>query len=352
MLHRLFVSFGENTGHLIKDTVNQWKTNVETQRINPWFKRAAYILALNSTVDIQKSFWRVKENMNTSGVALSAVKIVKLKKMFNNIRKAYELVIAKSFWSIYHGKKGADNSSVISKGRTQPPAIAPAPREEPRVIQQVVQAPQVNTQEIDKKLKIALTKVQRSTLRSIVIKQTQKVREAESQAIQTWAFNALPERRIELGYKALDDVPTYNARFISQIGAIEVLNNVFTRLRDKNISSAFKDLNNHKYNRKIEELHETFFNEKLSLLNRNNHLLHEADSLRADINILNNELEERDKTLSQANETVTVLTLRINYMITHKFVDILEKVFDEVNYRHLNDALDGMIARANEESFD
>lgn len=255
VLHRLFVSFGENTGHLIKDTVNQWKTNVETQRINPWFKRAAYILALNSTVDIQKSFWRVKENMNTSGVALSAVKIVKLKKMFNNIRKAYELVIAKSFWSIYHGKKGAENSSVISKGRTQPSAIAPAPRhvDEPRPVatQPVVQVPQVNNQEIDKKLKIALTKVQRSTLRSIVIKQTQKVREAESQAIQTWAFNALPERRIELGYKALDDAPTYNARFISQIGAIEVLNNVFSRLRDKHITSSFKDLNNHKYNRKI-----------------------------------------------------------------------------------------------------
>lgn len=39
-------------------------------------------------------------------------------------------------------------------------------------------------------------------------------------------------------------------------------------------------------------------------------------------------------------------------MITHKFVGILEKVFEEVNYRHMNDALDGMIAKANEESFE
>jgi len=49
----------------------------------------------------------------------------------------------------------------------------------------------------------------------------------------------------------------------------------------------------------------------------------------------------------QANETVTILSLRINYMITHKFVSILEKVFEEINFRHINDAFDGMIAQAN-----
>lgn len=129
--------------------------------------------------------------MNTSGVALSAVKIVKLKKMFNNIRKAYELVIAKSFWSIYHGKKNNESSSIISKGKTQ--TIASTQHiQESRSTTVVQQQPQVVTQEIDKKLQIALSRVQRSTLRSIVIKQTQKVRQAQSQGIQTWAFNALP----------------------------------------------------------------------------------------------------------------------------------------------------------------
>ncbi len=38
-------------------------------------------------------------------------------------------------------------------------------------------------------------------------------------------------------------------------------------------------------------------------------------------------------------------------MITHKFINILEKVFEQVNYRHMNDALDGMIAEANERSY-
>jgi len=62
-------------------------------------------------------------------------------------------------------------------------------------------------------------------------------------------------------------------------------------------------------------------------------------------------MDAKDKSLVQANETVTILSLRINYMITHKFVSILEKVFDEVNFRHMNDALDGMIAEANERSY-
>ena len=48
---------------------------------------------------------------------------------------------------------------------------------------------------------------------------------------------------------------------------------------------------------------------------------------------------------------MTILSLRINYMITHKFSNIMEKVFDEVNFRHMNEALDGMIAKANEGSF-
>ena len=39
-------------------------------------------------------------------------------------------------------------------------------------------------------------------------------------------------------------------------------------------------------------------------------------------------------------------------MITHKFVNALEKVFDDINLRHMNDALDAMIAEANEHALE
>jgi len=41
------------------------------------------------------------------------------------------------------------------------------------------------------------------------------------------------------------------------------------------------------------------------------------------------------------------LTLRINYIITQKFVNMIEKVWESIEYRHLNDAFDGLIDEAN-----
>ena len=55
----------------------------EEERVNPWFKKAATILSVNSRINIQKSFWRMKLNMNTAGVTFNAAIIVKLKKMYN-----------------------------------------------------------------------------------------------------------------------------------------------------------------------------------------------------------------------------------------------------------------------------
>lgn len=45
---------------------------------------------------------------------------------------------------------------------------------------------------------------------------------------------------------------------------------------------------------------------------------------------------------------MTLLSLRINYMITQKFVTILEKIYDAVEFRNVNDAFDFIINEANE----
>jgi hypothetical protein len=100
LLHKLFVGFAENATRNLRYTLQSWRENSANQRKNPWFEKAARILALNSTVNIQKSLWRLKQNMNEEGFPFTAPKIVKLKKKFNNIRKLYELVVAKSFWIV------------------------------------------------------------------------------------------------------------------------------------------------------------------------------------------------------------------------------------------------------------
>lgn len=63
---------------------------------------------------------------------------------------------------------------------------------------------------------------------------------------------------------------------------------------------------------------------------------------------MNYDLENKDNKLREANETVTILSLRINYMITQKFLNMIEKVWDNIQYRHYNDAFDALIEEANE----
>ena len=52
--------------------------------------------------------------------------------------------------------------------------------------------------------------------------------------------------------------------------------------------------------------------------------------------------------MKESNETVSILSLRINYMITQKFLIMMEKVWESVEYKHLNDAFDSLIDAANE----
>jgi hypothetical protein len=71
---------------------------------------------LNTKINIQKSFWRLKFNMNTKGVQFNAAIIVKIKKMFNIIRKFYELNMFRAFLMIdKHGKSQQDPSSRKSR---------------------------------------------------------------------------------------------------------------------------------------------------------------------------------------------------------------------------------------------
>jgi hypothetical protein len=54
-------------------------------------------------------------------------------------------------------------------------------------------------------------------------------------------------------------------------------------------------------------------------------------------------LENKNKELKNSNETVALLSLRINYIITQKFLDMTNRVLGEAEYRHLNEAFDCLI---------
>jgi hypothetical protein len=72
-----------------------------TRIVNPWFKRAAALLAKNSRITTQISFWRMRDiALNLTGGSMDTLKIIKCKKLFNNLRKAFDRTMAKAFHSI------------------------------------------------------------------------------------------------------------------------------------------------------------------------------------------------------------------------------------------------------------
>ena len=97
------------------------------------------------------------------------------------------------------------------------------------------------------------------------------------------------------------------------------------------------------YNKRTETDYDQSLEERLELINRQNILMEEIRTYKDETETLQTELDTKERNLKEANEIVTTLTLRINYIITQKFVNMIEKVWEEIEYRHLNDAFDGLI---------
>lgn len=51
--------------------------------------------------------------------------------------------------------------------------------------------------------------------------------------------------------------------------------------------------------------------------------------------------------MKESEQLITNLSLRINYFVCQKFIDRVSTVMNNVRYRNLNDAYDGMIDEAN-----
>jgi hypothetical protein len=101
------------------------------------------------------------------------------------------------------------------------------------------------------------------------------------------------------------------------------------------------------YNKRTETDYDQSLEERLELINRQNILMEEIRTYKDETETLQVELDSKERNLKEANEIVTTLTLRINYIITQKFVNMIEKVWESIEYRHLNDAFDGFIDEAN-----
>ena len=127
--------------------------------------------------------------MDASGVQYNAAVIVKLKKLYNNIRKHYELNLFRAFLMIdKYGRsndKAAPSNYKPTKAVEAPRISAPAPAP--------VQAPVVQpAQENNAKVEILLNTNKKAAL-SII---DRVFRRNFTKQVKKWQFNAYPEKKL------------------------------------------------------------------------------------------------------------------------------------------------------------
>ena len=83
------------------------------------------------------------------------------------------------------------------------------------------------------------------------------------------------------------------------------------------------------------------------LIQRNTVLLEEKKRMREEKEGLENLLSEKEQLFDEEKELNAILSMRINYMITKKFLNDVSRVMEEVEYRNLNDSFDGLVDAAN-----
>lgn len=259
-----------------------------------------------------------------SGVVFNAAIIVKIKKMYNNIRKIYILNMYRAFLTI--DKYGRNGVSDYSRDEYIPnptdSILHDIDRPEPS--QEVGNLVQVN--------------------RNVAISAMSRIfKKYVSKQVEAWQFNALPERKLEAINEKLADNLEDNYNYVAKIGAIENVSRLNSQITFKAKMKAFRLIAENMFSKKSELDQDESLRERLDLINRQNALMEEIRAYKEENEALGYEVENKDNKLREANETVTILSLRINYMITQKFLNMIEKVCENIQYRHYNDAFDALI---------
>lgn len=202
----------------------------------------------------------MKHNINT-GVFFNAAIIVKMKKMYNNIRKIYILNMYRAFLTIdKYGRNDMSysrvNNSEIMREELQnrPYESILSEIDKPETSPKVDGLVQINR-------KAALSLMSRVFKRNI------------SKQIEKWQYNALPERRLELINTQLENTDSYN--YIAKLGALENAVKLNSSIAFRTKTRAFRTLAQHVYNKRSENDQQSSFEERLELLNRQNALMEE-----------------------------------------------------------------------------
>lgn len=237
----------DTSHHNMTNSLRTMKKFAEEERVNPWFRKSATILALNTKINIQKSFWRLKYNMDSTGVQYNTTAIVKLKKLYNNIRKHYELNLIRAFLMIGQASRGGSRPERVDRGKSKSPEPAP--------VRQVAPAPAPVQQSHESNAKVeALLNINKKASLSII---DRVFRRHMNKHVKKWQYNSNPERKLELVHNEITKKSKDEYEYVAKIGAIETISRISASTQYKSKAKAFRGLMETMFKRQIDQNYDT-----------------------------------------------------------------------------------------------
>lgn len=203
----------------------------------------------------------MKYNMDTAGVTFNAAIIVKIKKMYNNIRKLYVLNMYRAFLMIdKYGRGISDNS--YSRG-----PIEIKDDSGHRHYEEILT--DLDKPESSHKLD-GVVDTNKKTAISMMARIFKKNLDSQ---VKKWNHTALPEKRLEAISSELASKSKEDYEYVAKIGAIECISKMSNQIVYKSKIKAFKMITQNMFNKRNETDHDESLNERLDLLNRLNAMM-------------------------------------------------------------------------------
>lgn len=187
--------------------------------------------------------------MDSSGVQYNAAVIVKLKKLYNNIRKQYELNLFRAFLMIDKYGRSNDKSTTV-KVTKQAAIEAPKPYNAPAPVPAVQQ---VASQESNAKVE-ALLSTNKKTALSII---DRVFRKNFTKQVKKWQYNAHPEKKLQFVHSEITKKSKDEYDYVAKVGALETINKISSSSNYKAKAKAFRCIIEVYFKKKIDSDYDT-----------------------------------------------------------------------------------------------
>lgn len=207
----------------------------------------------------------MKQNVDSTGVQYNAGVIVKLKKLYNNIRKQYELTLFRAFLMIDKNGRSAGGDKVTAKSQSISQKSQSGRYVDRHVEQSVTKEVVIESSADKHKYESVINNSKKASL-SIMERVFKK---NISKQVKKWQYNAIPERRLENIHKEISKTQD-NYNFVAKYGALESVAKISTGSSYKSKAKAFRSLLQNMYSKKTDTVYDASLEERLDLINRLN----------------------------------------------------------------------------------